>query len=160
MNQHRSIVAILPVLIIIFALMGGCTNQDTGSTLAPTPTPGLPPATPTLQIVSPLEREFPYPADITIMAEVDNFVLVDISGQPNVPGEGHLIFYRDVAVPTEPGKPAITAEGTYVVRAVNAFNWESMDIGTHNFSVQLVNNDVTPLDPPVYATINISVMER
>ena len=63
----------------------------------------------------------------------------------------------DVVAPTEQGKPAVTAAGTYAPTPATSHTWNNVGIGTHTFSVELVNNDHTPLDPPVVAKVVVVV---
>ncbi|MDI6719442.1 MAG: PQQ-binding-like beta-propeller repeat protein, partial [Methanomicrobiales archaeon] len=94
---------------------------------------------------------------ITVAVNVTNFSLVDRLGAANVPGEGHLHYYLDAAVPTNASAPAITAPGTYVPTVNTSYTWANVTPGEHNLSVQLVNNDHTPLIPLVYQTVNVTV---
>ena len=95
--------------------------------------------------------------NLTIAVNVTNFTLVNMLGAKNVPGEGHLHYYMDVPVPTTPGKPAITAVGTFTPTYNTSWTWPNVAPGKHNFSVQLANNDHTPVIPLVYATVNVTV---
>ena len=72
-------------------------------------------------------------------------------------GEGHIIYYLDVDAPTAPGSPALTAPGTYVISAATSYQWADVPDAVHTLSVELVNNDNTPLNPPVTAKVSISV---
>ena len=90
--------------------------------------------------------------------QLSNFKLVDKTGQANVPGEGHLIYYVDVQAPTTPGQPALTAPGTYAISVSTSFLWPKLfQPGPHTLSVQVVNNDNTPLSPPVTAQVAMNV---
>ncbi len=80
---------------------------------------------------------------------VSKFTIVNKLGQPNVPGEGHVIYYLDVTPPITPGKAAVTAPNTYSETADTSYTWPNLAAGSHTLSVQLVNNDGTPLNPPV-----------
>ena len=87
-----------------------------------------------------------------------NFKINDDNiGQQNVTDEGHYIYYLDVEPPTIKGQPAITAPGTYKITAQDSCLWEGLTSGRHVFSVQLVNNDNTPLDTPVIVQIVITL---
>ena len=113
--------------------------------------------TPQVKIIEP-KKDAQIPAgNITVMANVTNFNLVDKLGQANTAGEGHLHYYIDVAVPKTPGKPAVTAIGTFAPTANTTWTWPNVKPGKHNFSVQLANNDHTPVFPLVYNTVNITV---
>ncbi len=90
--------------------------------------------------------------NVSVVVQTYNFNLVDKIGQANVPGEGHLIYYLNVKPPTAPGQPALTEPGTYAVSANTSYLWTSLYEGVWTFSVELVNNDNTPLVPPVVAS--------
>jgi mono/diheme cytochrome c family protein len=87
---------------------------------------------------------------------VKNFTL-KAPGGAKAAGEGHLHYYKDVEIPTAAGKPAVSAPGTYKADPGTTIAWENVTAGTHTFGVQLVNNDHTPLEPPVTATVTVTV---
>ena len=97
--------------------------------------------------------------NVTVRTYVEFFNLADKIGQPNVPGEGHIIFYLDVAPPLKKGESALTAEGTYFITTDTAHIWQNVPAGAHTFWVQLVNNDNTPLEPAsaVYAPVTVTL---
>jgi hypothetical protein len=88
--------------------------------------------------------------------DVTNFKLVNMLGAKNVAGEGHIHYYIEIPVPTTPGKPAVTAAGTFAPKYNTSWTWPNVNPGKHNFSVQLANNDHTPVIPLVYATVNVT----
>lgn len=89
----------------------------------------------------------------------ENFNLSNKFGRTNVTGEGHLHYFMDIAAPTKPGKPAVTATGTWVTTAAKNHTWTNVTPGVHSFSVELVNNDFTPLNPPVVDMVTVTVNE-
>ena len=95
--------------------------------------------------------------NITVKTYVEFFSLVDKIGQANVPGEGHIIFYLDVTPPLKKGESALTAEGTYFITKDKVYVWENVPAGAHTFTVQLVNNDDTPLEPPAAVRAPVTV---
>lgn len=113
----------------------------------------------TASITSFQEGEVVDPGDIEVSVEVGDFKIVDKLGQPAAPGEGHVHYYLDVIqVPTDPGQPAITADETeYHAEATTSYTWQGVRPGTHTFGVQLVNNDHTPLEPPVFDQVMVTV---
>ena len=119
---------------------------------SPTPTP-----TPTLSIALPANGANVPQGDITINAQVTNFNVVDKQGQASVAGEGHLHFYLDVAAPTTPGQPAIPVSGVWAHISGTTYTFTNVAAGTHTISVELVNNNHTPLNPPVVAIVAITV---
>jgi hypothetical protein len=96
-------------------------------------------------------------ADIKVTVQVSGFNLVNKIGQDNVPGEGHILYYW-AHPPTFPYGPAYSAPGTYSSpgTAGTTFTWTNWNTTTAAYWVlaaQLVNNDDTPLNPPVYAEL-------
>ena len=113
---------------------------------------------PRLRVVSPDRDDRPPSGDITVRVDVDAFEVMDELGEPAVNGQGHVHFYIDVAeVPTTPGRPAVTAQGTYHATAAVEHTWTDVPPGTHTFAAQLVNNDHTPLVPPVFTQVTVTV---
>jgi hypothetical protein len=112
---------------------------------------------PSITIISPTNGSTVSAGNVTISVHVDDFSLVNKLGQANVAGEGHIHYFMDVKIPTAPGKPALTAVGTYVPTINTSYTWMNVKPGIHNFSVELVNNDHTPLNPPQYSEINVTV---
>jgi hypothetical protein len=132
----------LMVPVLILALSGmitGCSSS------------------PKLTLIMPTSNSFAI-GDQTIEVNVLNFKLVDKQGQKAVNGEGHLNYFMDVAAPTAHGKPAETEPGAWVASTETKYIWHNVGGGSHIFSVELVNNDDTPLDPPVVVTKTILVI--
>jgi hypothetical protein len=95
---------------------------------------------------------------ITVRTFVENFKLVDKTGQANQHGEGHLIFYKDVTPPILKDTSALTAENTYIISNEKSYTWNNVAPGQHIFWVQLVNNDNTVLEPPAVVRVPITVV--
>jgi plastocyanin len=112
---------------------------------------------PKITIISPKEGKQILSDNITILVNITNFDLVNKLGQPNVPGEGHIHYYIDVPIPTIAGKPATTAAETFAPTINTTFTWKNVEPGKHNLSVQLVNNDHTPIVPLVFGRANVTV---
>ena len=112
---------------------------------------------PAVTIVQPKNGSSQSAGDVTVTVVVSNFNLADKLGQANVAGEGHLHYFLDVAAPTTPGKPAIPPAGsTWAATADTTHTFTNVTPGTHTISVELVNNDHTPLNPPVVSTISVT----
>jgi plastocyanin len=94
---------------------------------------------------------------ITVTVQVVNFNLVDKLGQANAPREGHIHYFLDVDAPTAQGQPAVTAPGTYAASAATSYTWQNVAPGTHTLSIELINNDHTPLETPVVSKIAVKV---
>jgi uncharacterized surface protein with fasciclin (FAS1) repeats/plastocyanin len=107
-------------------------------------------------IASPEEGAGVTAGNVTVSVDVTNFTLIEPTGQANAPGEGHLHYYLDAPVPTNASAPAIPETGGYVVSTNLSHTWENVTAGEHNLSVQLVNNDHTPLIPLVFETVNVT----
>ncbi len=112
---------------------------------------------PTVTIVSPSDGATVPAGDVTVTVQVSNFNVVDKQGQANVPGEGHIHFYLDVPAPTTPGQPAIPPSGVWAHVSGTTYTFTNVAAGMHTITVQLVNNDHTPLIPVITAQITITV---
>jgi plastocyanin len=114
-------------------------------------------ATPSVIINAPVDGAVFTSSRITVNIQVSKFFLGTVSGEPVSPGEGHVIYYLDTTPPTPAGEPATTTPGTYQALANTTFSWSILSSGIHTLAVELVNNDDTPLDPPVIAQVSITV---
>ncbi len=113
---------------------------------------------PTVTITTPQNGAQIPGGSVPITVTVGQFFLENKTGQANVQGEGHLLYYMDVSqIPIEPGTPAITTEGTSPPTVNTSYTWENVMPGNHTFSVQLVNNDNTPLNPSVADSVEVFV---
>jgi len=97
--------------------------------------------------------------DIKVGVDVKKFDVVDKIGQAAKEGEGHIHYYIDAGeVPTKDGQPAVTSDNrTYHAQATKDYTWPNVSAGEHTFAAQLVNNDHTPLRPPVIAQVTVTV---
>jgi hypothetical protein len=118
--------------------------------------PALPPPAPTLKINSPIEGISVDAGNITLSITTENLKLVT-GNLTNNPGEGHVIYYLDVAIPTTAGKSALTAAGTCKETDTTSNTWSDLTPGTHTLGVQLVQNEGTPFSSPVFASVSITV---
>ncbi|MCK8519591.1 fasciclin domain-containing protein [Methanoculleus sp. 7T] len=166
--QGHSIENATYTLAIYVSVPGAAVNVTPAPTenVTPTPTENVTPTptmnvTPTTEanvtIASPEEGASVAAGNVTVSVNVTNFTLVEPTGQPNAPGEGHLHYYLDAVVPTNASAPAIPETGGYVVSTNTSYTWENVTPGAHNLSVQLVNNDHTPLIPLVFDMVNVTV---
>jgi hypothetical protein len=111
-----------------------------------------------LLILSPSAESTLNSNTVTVSVYVDNFRLVDGTGRDNHSREGHLIYYKDTVPPLVKGKTSLTQQGSYTSSKEKSFTWNNVEPGPHNFWVQLVNNDNTPLEPPVAVRVPITVV--
>jgi plastocyanin len=156
-SSHR-LYYLLPLMLVLITLaaLSACSTYTTPApTPTPTPTPAL---SPTIKITQPSGNVIPQIGDVMVMVEVTNFNLVDKLGGANVAGEGHIHYFLDVDAPTTPGKTAVTAAGTYAATTATSYTWHNVGGGPHKFSVELVNNNHTPLTPPVVAMVSVTVL--
>lgn len=116
-------------------------------------------AAPSLKITSPTATSTAPPGDVTVSLQVTGFNLTDKLGKENAAGEGHIHYFIDVDAPTTPGKPAVTGPGTYAASTAMSYTWKNVAPGWHSFSAEMVNNDHTPLTPPVVAMISTVVAQ-
>jgi hypothetical protein len=153
------ILAIIILSAIMIAAVACSTNSNTTPTVSPTPTASTPagPTAPSITIISPTGN-VPQIGNVNVSVQVSNFTLVDKLGKANAAGEGHIHYFMDVDAPTTAGSPAITAPGTYAATSATNYTWHNVGGGSHKFSVELANNDHTPLNPPVTATVQVLVV--
>ncbi|XUX01247.1 MAG: hypothetical protein TUN42_04460 [Dehalogenimonas sp.] len=112
---------------------------------------------PTVEILAPPKNVYSI-GELTVNVNISNFTIIDKQGQGAVAGEGHLHYFLDVTAPTTSGTPAVTAAGTYFSTADLSYTWTNIGTGHHTLSVELVNNDHAPLNPPVVATMDVLVI--
>ncbi|OGO30894.1 MAG: hypothetical protein A2Z29_01425 [Chloroflexi bacterium RBG_16_56_11] len=156
MFYHLTLIVVMIILAALTACSGNKTTTSTPtSTLTSTPTPTSSPA---ITITSPTGNVVPQIGNVTISVQVSDFTFADNLGKANAPGEGHIHYFMDVDAPTTPGRPAVTEPGTYAATSATSYTWNNVGGGTHRFSVELVNNDHSPLVPPVVATISLTVL--
>jgi plastocyanin len=115
---------------------------------------------PQISITEPKDGSEVAAGNVTVFVEVMNFDLVNKLAMASVAGEGHIHYFMDAAAPTAQGKPAITKPGTYVPTVNTSYTWTNVAMGMHNFSVELVNNDHTPLSTPVVAEVNVTAKDE
>lgn len=130
----------LLLLLLTLVLPLAAASCRTGEPLAP--------LEPIAVLLAPSDGATLTTGDVQVRIYIQNFSMVPSTGQPNKANEGHAIYYLDVSSPLKAGSPATTAAGTYVVSAETSHTWSNVPPGQHVFTVQLVNNDNTPLLAP------------
>ncbi|MDD1663314.1 MAG: PQQ-dependent sugar dehydrogenase [Methanomicrobiales archaeon] len=134
------------LVVAVLAARAGCTSPSALS--------------PAVSIASPANGATVPAGSLTVTAQVSNFNIVDKQGQASVAGEGHVHFYLDVgAAPSTPGQPAIPPDKSVQWAHVSgtSYTFTNVTPGMHTITVQLVNNDHTPLIPLVVATSTVTV---
>jgi len=141
--MNRSSLAVLSFLLITLALFtGGCVVGGTS---------------PTVTITSPRDGEVVSGSSVAVSVDVSQFTLTNSSWESNQKNQGHLLYYMDTEVPTEPAGSAIAGEGTSDPTVNTTHVWENVAPGNHTFSVQLVNNDNTPVNPLALDSVDVFV---
>src|SRR3990172_1820736 len=152
-ESFTRVLATFMAAVLVVMVLASCKSSTTTTTTTSTTTTA---AAPTVTITQPSGMQFA-PGNVKVSVQVANFRIVNKLGQANVAGEGHVHYFIDVDAPTTPGKPAVTAPGTYAASTDTSYTWPGVGVGTHKLSVELMNNDHTPLDPPVVATVTVTV---
>jgi hypothetical protein len=98
---------------------------------------------PTITIVSPVPGQRTG-HDVYVSVGVSNFTFVDAYGQPNAPNEGHFELFLAGVLRQD------------LSRYDTGFLVDLPD-GNNTITARLVNNDHTPLNPDVFATVTIFV---
>lgn len=148
-------------MIAVFLLAAACSQAGYAPSSGSTPVSGSTSslgAVPSVRITAPAEGATVAAGDLQISIVVSNFEAVNKLGAAKSAGEGHVHFFVDVsAIPTAPGKPAVSAEGTYHAVATTSYTITNVGPGNHTIAAELVNNDHTPLEPPVVAKVSFTV---
>jgi hypothetical protein len=108
-------------------------------------------------IVQPKEGSVLSINDVNVSVRAQNFLLNKGSSKENMTGQGSINYFIDVPVPTTIGKLAVSAAGTYVHSQNASYTWKNVSAGTHNFSIELVDGNNTPLNPPVMDTATVTI---
>ena len=116
---------------------------DVSASVRVTATHGPAVGIPTITIVSPSPGQLTG-HDVYFAVQVSNFTLVDARGQPNAPNEGHVQFFLEGTFQQEPR----AYQDAFIV---------DMHDGNNTVTARLVNNDNTPLNPDVSASVTIRV---
>ncbi len=144
---------IFTLLIGCVAILSGVVAQDGGAAnQTANQTTGV-----NVTIISPEDGASVAAGNVTVEVNLTNFTLVDPTGQPNAPGEGHLHYYLDAPIPTNASEIAVPETGGYAISTNLSYTWENVTPGEHNLSVQVVNNDHTPIIPLVFDEVNVTV---
>ncbi|MDD1671102.1 MAG: PQQ-dependent sugar dehydrogenase [Methanomicrobiales archaeon] len=135
----------LLLVMATLAAFAGCATQQ---------------AAPMITITSPQNGATVPAGSVPVTVQVSNLNIVDKQGQANVAGEGHVHFYLDIpSPPSAPGQPAIPANAQLQWAHVSgtSYTFTNVPPGTHTITVQLVNNDHSPIIPLAVATATVTV---
>jgi hypothetical protein len=113
-------------------------------------------------ISSPKDGDTAPTGDVRVVTTVEGIKLVDKVGKDGKQGEGHIVYYLGTGyqVPTAKGQSAVSGgSGTFtsLPSAETSYTWPNVPSGRQTLTVQLVNNDNTPLDPPQTDQVTITV---
>lgn len=101
---------------------------------------------PTLTVITPQESQIIYGDKTPILISTENFEIVDYqTNQLNQAGRGHVHLWLDDPNPTRESAVKLTSDD---------FTYQDVAYGDHELVAELVDNDHTPLTPPVTTTIN------
>lgn len=104
----------------------------------------LPPeGNPSVQILSPVNGDTIRSSIVGIRVNVTNFRLAGITAnRPNRNNEGHIQYYLD---------------GSEKTTSSTSFVFSNVENGVHTITIELRNNDNTPLTPPVSTSVTFTV---
>lgn len=109
----------------------------------------------TVKIQQPKNGSILSDTNVTVAANVDNINLVQPSGR-NVAGNGHLVFLMDTIPPKAAGQTvSVSNKSNSYVTNQTTYTWKNVTPGNHSFSVVLLNNDNTTLNPAINDTVYI-----
>jgi len=112
---------------------------------------------PGVQLVSPAEGSALPAGDLAVQAEVLNFALAAPMGQPNVTGQGHIVFSLDAAPSTIVGQPIAPTAGVSAASATGSATFTNVSPGPHTVWAILVNHDGTVLSQEAVAKTSFSL---
>jgi hypothetical protein len=135
-------------------MTGKTTTPATATTASPSPVPYV---TPDVTIISPTIGKIISGDKIEVSVKVNNFDLVDITGNVTDSGKGHIAYYLDSEVSKTSFEPVKTGNGVFVSTTATSYTWQNVKPGIHNITVQLLNIDNSPVIPVVYFSINVEV---
>lgn len=151
-------VLILFCMVTACAFFAGCASTTAPAPATTTTTPAVV-TSPAVSITSPQNGATLSGPSIPVTVTVTNFRVVDKQGQAAAAGEGHVHFYLDVStVPSDPAKPAIpaNAQAAWAHVSGTSYTFTNVSPGMHTVSVQLVNNDHTPVTPVVTQSVMVT----
>jgi hypothetical protein len=134
------------------------TPSGTVLPVASVPVPAVSGPVPSISVDSPGSGAILPSGPIGISVVVRNFSLVDPAGQANAPGTGHIRYFIDI-IPPSSGAAVTAPSGNYVDSSRKSYTWNNVNPGVHTFSVELVNNDNSPLATPAIATVQLTVIQ-
>jgi glucose/arabinose dehydrogenase/plastocyanin len=143
--KNQTVFLYLLLVMAFLAAFAGCASQQ---------------AAPLITITSPQNGATVSAGSVPVTVQVANFNVVDRQGQPSIAGEGHVHFYLDLdTVPSDPSKPAIPANAQVQWAHVSGTSYTFTNVapGTHTITVQLANNNHTPVVPLTYKVVTITV---
>jgi len=123
--------------------VGNPLSPDVTTSVRVVATQGPAGGVPTIRIVSPVPAQVTG-HDVYVSVEISNFTFVDAHGQPNAPNEGHFELFLAGVLRQD------------LSRYDTGFMVDLPD-GNNTITARLVNNDHTPLNPDVFATVTIFV---
>lgn len=92
--------------------------------------------------------------DVKVVVQVSGLDMVDKIGQASVSGQGHIKYSVHA---DSPGAVPVDVPGGYIASAATSYVWKGLVEGVYTFSAELVNNDNSPLIPPVVAVKQVTV---
>ena len=136
--------AILAIAILSVLFIAGCASQQTS--IADYNNSYKPPeGAPSLTILRPSNGDTISGSIISIKVNVTSFQLVDVvANRTNVENQGHLAYVLD---------------GTREIKSVyKDYSMANVAGGTHTLTVELRNNDNTPIYPAVRKSVTVNVV--
>jgi len=121
------------------------TVRSSGAKASPNPgatgSSAAPAAAPTMELIAPAAGGVVPAGDVSVSVKTTGLKFV-MAGNTNVAGEGHVHFTLD----DKPFKMSVKPDYVY----------EGVTPGPHTLEAELVQNDTTPLDPPVKQEITFT----
>jgi len=141
------IVSFLFAILLFGCINLGGTTPTNDTNVTPPPPPPAP--KPTFSITEPVAGDVVLAsddfADINVVISTSNLI-VKPAGSAAKAGEGHFRISLD--------------EGSPVDFYTKTYTLNSVGIGSHTITVEIVNNDNTPYSPPIVKTVTFEVKKQ
>ena len=145
--------------VIIIAFIAAFPGGSAASPAEPPGTTGVPAITSAAPIEAPAVVSVPLggTSDVEVTIATRNFLFAEDNEATPVKNQGRVIYYMDIIPPTGLEGQEFRDKSTSGMIAESSFTWTDVSPGRYFFSVQLVNNDGTPLAPSEIVSADFEV---
>ncbi len=133
---------IIAVSLLMLIVSAGCLGSQAPKEEGPAPAPAAPEAKADFDVISPKDGESITGDSVTVTLEPINVVVKPAGGAPRT-GEGHFHITLDT--------------GNYQPTYTTSRPLTGLSPGQHTITVELQNNDHSPMSPPLVKKVTFTV---